>query len=143
MRVFILTISIGGLVSFTMRGLDNLTSGLTYLHGFRDRIAKRIDVIAIRKWAQEIDIPEKKSGSFAIKLTDAPEFVTNLKPDYDAVSINLEHLDEQIVRIVNLRWKFIGCLHLRVMPHGMETPVTSNSGTLEVAPGVYIRELPK
>ena len=142
-RFFLLTIITCGIFSFIISILNNSTSGLTYLHGFRDRIAKRIDVPAIRKWAQEIDIPEEKTSSFVINLKDAPEFVTNLKPDYDAVSISLEHLDEQIVRIVNLRWKFIGCLHLRVMPYGMEAPVISNSGTLEVAPGVYIRKLPK
>jgi len=140
---FLLTIITCGIFSFVISILNNSTSGLSYLHGFRDRLAKRIDLPAIRKWTQEIEISEEVTSSFVINLKDTPEFVRNLKPDYDCVSISIEHLDGQDIRIANFRWKFIGCLHLRVLPYGTKPLVISNREILEVAPGAYIRKLPK
>ncbi len=144
--LFLLTIIICGTFSFIVSILNTSPRELTYLHGFTERIVKRIDVPAIRKWAQEAQIPKKETRSFIIALEDAPQFVKNLKPDYDQVYISFERSGgqgEKLLRIVNFRWKFLGCLHLTVMPNGTETPVISDSRTVEISPGVYISMRPR
>ncbi len=139
--LFLLTIITCGTFSFIVSILNTSPSSLTFLHGFREKIIKRIDVAAIRKWAQEVEIPEEETRGLTINLKDAPRFVKNLDPDYDYVYISLEYSggqDNKPFRVVSFRWDFIGGLALKVMPYGMKTPVISDGKTLEISPGVYI-----
>ena len=139
--LFLLTITICGLFSLVISVLNTSPSGLTFLHGFRERIIKRIDVPAIRKWAQEIKIPEEETKGIRINLKDAPSFIKNLKPDYD-VYVSFMYSggqDNKPFRVVSFRWDFIiGNIDLKVTPCGMEKLVISGGETLDISPGVYI-----
>ena len=117
------------------------TSKLTYLHGFRDRIIIRIDVPAIRKWAQEIEIPKEETRGLTIELNDAPDFIKKLKPDYDHVYIQLRYSDQpngEPYRVVCFNWSFVGGLSLDVMPQGKVIPSAPSYEILEVSPGVHV-----
>jgi len=137
--LFLITIFSCGMVSFIISTLNNAPSKLSYVYGFKDRIGRKIDVPAIRAWAQTVEIPKDKTR-IVIALNDAPDFIKKLKPDDDFVVVQLEYPSESRtpLRVVSFKWDFVGGLYLDVKPEGGEPPFSRAYEIAEISPGVYV-----
>jgi hypothetical protein len=130
----------GGVIPLSIG--NRSTSELTYLHGFRTRIQRRLDADAIRKWMQEVEL-DADLHYFDVDLQKAPSFIRVLDPSSARVEESIIGEDGRIGRIASFHWPAVGGIRMVVAPQGVDYIGLSLPDALPVVPGVHVWSIPK
>ncbi len=122
--------------------LGNNSFELTYLHGFRARIQRRLDADAVRKWIQEVEL-DADLHYFDVDLRQAPSFIRVLDPGSARVKESIGGEDGRIVRIASFHWGAVGGIWMVVGPLEAESLASLGTNALSVGHSVYLWSIPK
>ena len=146
MMLCVVALCAGGVIPLSIG--NRSTPELTYLHGFRIRIQRRLDADAIRKWMQDINLPSDEP-KYVPDMKTVPAFIKKL--DSDSVLI-LEYPEgthpygSRPVRIAIFHWRATGAIEMAVGPPDINAPIINapmTSESLQVGSGVYLWSIPK